>query len=190
TSEANTLYKEGTGYPPLTPFNIDCAWYRDMKTGNAKNTNNNAADFLFVDTNGTSAGGGQRLGAPGPENSTSPSGASGLMVSLLDPTQAATVAPNFVRDFTSNPAQNETFGSVTIRRTITNSTTAPITRLRFRVSELTTFPSPVGVSDLRPNTSSSTSVNVNGVAVNVLGTTLEQPPSQPNRGGFNSPMRP
>jgi len=188
TAEANTLYKEGTGYPMLTPFSIDCAWYRDMKTGNAKNTNDNAADFLFVDTNGTSAGGGQRLGAPGPENSTSPSGDSGLTVSLLDPTQSATAAPNFVRDFTSNPAQNETFGSVTIRRTITNSTTVPITRLRFRISELTTFPSPSSISDLRPNTSSSTSVSVNGVTVNVLGTTLEQPPSQPNGGGFNSTM--
>src|SRR6185503_10948414 len=29
TSEANTLYKEGTGYPALTPFSIDYAFYRD-----------------------------------------------------------------------------------------------------------------------------------------------------------------
>ncbi|HZB45497.1 MAG TPA: lamin tail domain-containing protein, partial [Pyrinomonadaceae bacterium] len=81
TSEANTLYKEGTGYPALTPFSIDYSFYRDNcgKSGSIttfggcplstpKDTNNNAADFVFVDTNGTSAGAGQRLGAPGPEN--------------------------------------------------------------------------------------------------------------------------
>src|SRR6185503_14431652 len=29
TSEANTLYKEGTGYPALVPFSIDYAFHRD-----------------------------------------------------------------------------------------------------------------------------------------------------------------
>src|SRR6185369_10717685 len=29
TSEADTLYKEGTGYPALTPFSIDYSFYRD-----------------------------------------------------------------------------------------------------------------------------------------------------------------
>src|SRR6185436_20110691 len=29
TSEANTLYKEGTGYSALTPFSIDYSWVRD-----------------------------------------------------------------------------------------------------------------------------------------------------------------
>src|SRR5688500_16563747 len=94
TSEANTLYKEGTGYPALTPFSIDYSFYRKIvgTCTNAPNncglvsgsfpiedtvtavqdTNNNAADFVFVDTNGTSAGAGQRLGAPGPENLSSP----------------------------------------------------------------------------------------------------------------------
>ena len=63
TSEANTLYKEGTGYPALTPFSIDYSFYRDTcgKGGSItnfapcalntpKDTNNNAADFVFVDT--------------------------------------------------------------------------------------------------------------------------------------------
>src|SRR5262249_44957435 len=30
TSEANTLYKEGTGYPALTPFSIDYSFVRDQ----------------------------------------------------------------------------------------------------------------------------------------------------------------
>ena len=32
TSEANTLYKEGTGYPALTPFSIDYSFYRNLST--------------------------------------------------------------------------------------------------------------------------------------------------------------
>src|SRR4029078_13434531 len=86
TSEANTTYKEGTGYPALVPFSINYSFYRDNcgkgglittfgacpTGGSLKDTNNNAADFVFVDTNGTSAGAGQRLGAPGPENLSSP----------------------------------------------------------------------------------------------------------------------
>ena len=87
TSEANTLYKEGTGIATINPtFNIDHAFIRDTcgkggsitaaggcpTLGFPKDTDNNAADFYFVDTNGTSAGAGQRLGAPGPENLASP----------------------------------------------------------------------------------------------------------------------
>jgi hypothetical protein len=75
TSEANTLYKEGTGYPALTPFSIDYAFHRDEcgKAGSIttmglcsistpKDTDNNAVDFIFVDTNGTSAGAGTAVG--------------------------------------------------------------------------------------------------------------------------------
>jgi hypothetical protein len=40
--------------------------------GLPKDTNDNAADFIFVDTDGTSAGAVRRLGAPGPENLASP----------------------------------------------------------------------------------------------------------------------
>ena len=107
TSEANTLYKEGTGYPALTPFSIDYSFYRDNcgKAGSIttfgpctistpKDTNNNAADFVFVDTNGTSAGAGQRLGAPGPENLSSPiQRNASFAVDLLDPCVASAVAP-------------------------------------------------------------------------------------------------
>jgi hypothetical protein len=191
TSEANTLYKEGTGYPALTPFSIDYSFYRDLLGGSPKDTDNNAADFLFVDTNGTSAGAGQRLGAPGPENLGSPSGenlAANLAVSLLDPSAQVMATPNLVRNATSDPANNSTFGTLSIRRKFTNIGSQPITHLRFRITDLTTFPSPSGIADLRPRTSSNTSVVVGGVPTTVYGTTLEQPPSQPNGGGFNSSM--
>ena len=209
TSEANTLYKEGTGYPALTPFSIDYAFYRDNcgKGGSIttfgactistpKDTNNNAADFVFVDTNGTSAGAGQRLGAPGPENLSSPIQRNASFgVDLLDICVAAASPPNRVRDFTSDPANNSTFGTLDIRRTVTNFTGGNVTRLRWRVIDLTTFPAPSGIADLRPRTSTAVVVTVDrppcgsGTSnVTVQGTTLEQPPSQPNGGGFNSSL--
>ena len=209
TSEANTLYKEGTGYPALTPFSIDYAFYRDTcgKGGSIttfgacpistpKDTNNNAADFVFVDTNGTSAGAGQRLGAPGPENLSSPiQRNASFAVDLLDICVAAASPPNRVRDFTSDPVNNSTFGTLDIRRTVTNNTGGNVTRLRWRIIDLTTFPAPSGIADLRPRTSTAVVVTVDrppcgsGTSnVTVQGTTLEQPPSQPNGGGFNSSL--
>lgn len=208
TSEANTLYKEGTGYPALTPFSIDYAFYRDNcgkggsittfgpcpSGGNLVDTNNNAADFVFVDTNGTSAGAGQRLGAPGPENLSSPIQRNAVLkASLLDPCVSSASPPNRVRDFTSVPAQNSTFGTVDIRRTFTNFTGGNVTRLRFRIVDITTFPAPSGIADLRHRTSTAVVVTVDrppcgsGTSnVTVQGTTVEQPPSQPNGGAFNS----
>jgi hypothetical protein len=190
TAEANTIYKEGPGYPSITPFSIDYSFYRNLLNGSPKDTNVNSTDFLFVDTNGTSAGAGQRLGAPGPENLSSPIGCcspgSSLTVSLIDPNAGVMAAPNFVRDLTSDPAHNSTYGTISIRRKFTNTGSQPITRLRFRVTDITTFPSPSGVADLRPLTSSAVIVSVNGSNVSVTGTTLEQPPTQVNGGGFNS----
>jgi hypothetical protein len=209
TSEANTLYKEGTGYPALTPFSIDYAFYRDTcgKSGSIttmgvctistpKDTNNNAADFIFVDTNGTSAGAGQRLGAPGPENLSSPIQRNASFdVPFLDICVASASPPNRVRDFTSDPANNSTFGTLDIRRTVINNTGGNVTRLRFRVIDITTFPAPSGIADLRPRTSTAVVVTVDrppcgsGTSnVTVQGTTLEQPPSQPNGSGFNGSL--
>ena len=57
-----------------------------------------------------------------------------------------------------DPAQNSTFGTLDIRLKFTNSDDANITRLRFRVVDITTFPSISGVADLRPMTSSDLDV--------------------------------
>jgi len=217
TSEANTTYKEGAGYPALTPFSINYSWLRDeCGKGGAvnllgpctittpKDTDSNSVDFYFVDTNGTSAGGGQRLGAPGPENLGSPlQRNSTITANLLDSTVASGNPPNRVRDFTSDPANNSTFGTLSIRRRWVNNTGASVTRLRFRIIDLDTFPAASGFADLRPRT--SVSVVVAGIndtvtcamtgspatppcSVTAQTTTLEQPPSQPNGGGFNSTL--
>ena len=222
TSEANTTYKEGTGYPALTPFSIDYAFVRDEcgKGGSIttlgpcpistpKDTDNNAADFYFVDTSGTSAGAGQRLGAPGPQNlSSAIQRNSTFTENLLDNTVARANPPNRVRDFTSVPAQNSTFGTISIRRRFVNNTGANITRLRFRVIDLTTFPAPSGFADMRPRTSGAVVVaGINDTVTcsatgapatppctaTVQGTDMEggevgEVPNQPNGGGFNSSL--
>ena len=218
--EANVLYKEGTGLPNLTPFAINYAWTRDecgkggavnllgpCTISTPKDTDTNSVDFYFVDTNGTSAGGGQRLGAPGPRNLASPILRNSTVTALLlDSTVAGSAAPNRVRDFTSDAANNSTQGTLSIRRRFVNNTGAPLTRLRFRIIDLDTFPAAVGFADLRPRTSVAVVVaGVNDSAtcaatgapatppctLTVQGTSLEQattPHNQPNGGGFNSSM--
>jgi hypothetical protein len=211
TSEANTLYKEGAGYPTLTPFSDDNSFYRDNcgKNGSITtmgpcpvatpiDTNNNATDFLFVDVSGNSAGAGQRLGAAGPENLSSPIQRNGsFTVALFDPSVSAPSPPNRVRDFTSDPGNNSTFGTIDLRRRFTNNTGGNVTRLRFRIIDITTFPAPGGIANLRARTSTSMPVTNNDDTVcggpascilTVQGTTLEQPPAQPNGGGFNSSL--
>jgi hypothetical protein len=207
TSEANALYKEGTGYPALAPgSDIDYAFVRDNcgkggsiitmgncpSGGSLVDTDNNATDFYFVDTNGFSASAGQRLGAPGPENLASPIQRNSVFpATLVFPCVGSSASPNRIRDLTSDPANNSTFGTLLIRRTFTNNTGVPVTRLRFRVIDITTFPAPSGFADLRPRTSTLSAAVANpcgGPAVNIEGTTLETPPSQPNGGGFNSSL--
>jgi hypothetical protein len=165
-------------------------------TETPKDTDNNAVDFVFVDTNGTSAGAGQRLGAPNPENLSSPIQRNASFgAALLDTCVGDASPPNRVRDFTSDPANNSTFGTLDIRRSFTNNTGGNVTRLRFHIIDLTTFPAPSGFADLRPRTSTAVVVTVDrppcgtGTSnIAVQGTTLEQPPSQPNGGGFGSTL--
>ena len=205
TSEANTNYKEGAGYPAITPFPIEYSFVRDLcgkdgstsqlgacpNAGFPSDSGDNASDFIFIDTSGTPAGAGQRLGAPGPENSTSPIQRNNqLPGSLIFPCVSSSSPPNRVRDFTSDPANNSTFGTLSIRRRLTNGTGTNITRLRFRVIDISTFPAPAGTADLRARSSSLTVV-VNpctSLPTTVQGTTLEEPPAQPNGGGFNSSL--
>ncbi|HEY0171386.1 MAG TPA: lamin tail domain-containing protein [Pyrinomonadaceae bacterium] len=209
TSEANTLFKEGAGYPALGGASylsgIEYSFFRDLcgKGGSIvtlgpctrstpRDTGDNAADFVFVDTSGTPAGGGQRLGAPGPENSTSPIQRNSLFPgSRIFPCLASSAAPNRARDFTSDPGNNSPFGTLAIRIRVTNNTGANVTRLRFRLIDQTTFPAPGEYADLRARTSSLEVVadpcNAD-LPTTVFGTTLEQPPAQPNGGGFNSTL--
>lgn len=140
SSVANTLYREGAGLSPIVAFSINYSFVRRVPIlgGNAglpEDTNNNSADFIFVDTNGTSAGAGQRLGAPGPENLDGARDAGNdITHSKVDPAQADNASPNVGRDFVSDPINNATFGKLSIRRTYTNNTGTTLTALRFASS--------------------------------------------------------
>ncbi|HEX6731669.1 MAG TPA: lamin tail domain-containing protein, partial [Pyrinomonadaceae bacterium] len=217
TNEANTLYREGSGYPALAIANLSYSFVRTFCPNNfgvfgtalgctpnggaaAKDSNDNAADFLFIDTNFMNVGAGQRLGAPGPENLSVPTEQTTLFaVHSLDATASTSGAPNRVRDLTSDPANNATFGTMGIRRRLVNGTGGPVTRLRFRIVDITNVPAPAGFADLRARTSAL--VSVSGVndsmtcspaptpcTVNVQGTTMEEPPSQVNGGGFSTSL--
>jgi hypothetical protein len=144
------------------------------------------------------------LGAPGPENSFSPvERNSQFGFSLLDQTAGQSNPPNRERTFGSDPANNSTFGTMTIRRRVTNNTGHPVTRLRFRVVVVTGFPvADAANAELRVRSSPGTTVNniqdsatcqASGFAnapcnVNVQGLSLEAPPSQLAGGGLNSSL--
>ena len=56
------------------------------------------------------------------------------------------------------------FGTLSIRRRVVNNTGGTVTRLRFRIVELTTFPTPPGTADLRALTSMAVVANPVGDA--------------------------
>lgn len=178
-----SLFREGTGLPPLGTTNGEYAWVRRMENGLAIDTNNNANDFILVSPGGAIFNGMQSVaGAPGPENLTSPVEFNrAIFSSLLDPLAAATSVPNQVRD--TNPITNGTFGMLVLRRTFTNNTSAPLKKLRFRVIDITNATTGTE-ADLR--VLDSVTATINGQVVE--GVTLEQPPLQTQGGGLNSTL--
>jgi hypothetical protein len=192
---APALYREGAGFPANaaeTSFNIQYSFYRELISGTPQDRNDNVADFRGVETNGTNTGAGQRLGAPGPENLSSPvaTGSTRIQVSLVDPAVPTDQAPNRVRDTTPNPENLSPFGTMSIRRTFTNVSGGNITRLRFRIVDVTTYPSAdAAASDLRAiNSGGTVATRSNGSNVFIGGTTLETPPEQIIGGGWNSTL--
>ena len=191
----NPLYYEGTPLAPAGGVTIDVehTFARQFATGRPQDTNQNRSDFLLVaPVAGTLPGAG--LGSPGPENTTSPvnrSGTSGLTEGLIDTGSGvtSTMRPNRERNacgsVPSAPCGGPTrFGDMIIRRKFTNSSASPITRLRFRVVDLSTYPAPDGAADLRALSSPAVVVDSSSDGlVTVLGTVLEGPPEQLTQGG-------
>ena len=191
--EANTLYKEGIGYPALGTTNLEQTLFRkvDLINGLPTDTSNNSTDFLFADTAGTSTPAGQHLGAPGPENLSSPiQRNASIKLSLIDVgciTATANNACAKFRDLTPDVPNNSTLGTLSIRRKVTNNTGAAVTRLRFRVVDTTTIPAPPGTADIRFRTSSTFVANLSGGGTtSIQGLTLETPPAQALGGGYNA----
>ncbi|HEY5838171.1 MAG TPA: cadherin-like domain-containing protein, partial [Pyrinomonadaceae bacterium] len=211
TGGACNLLREASTLPPIAGnatiehsyFRKMCDWLQGQGCtvpGIPKDTNNNANDFWLADTAGSAITG--RLGAPGPENLASPirRDNAGINMVVLDGTVGASAAPNRDRN-SGDPAG--LFGSMKLRYRVTNNTGGPVTRLRYRIVDMSTAIQPVGpTADLRALTSSVESVGqVNDTVtctadgagapsctVTVTATTLETPPNQAIGGGYNSTL--
>jgi|GEM_PF-2237934 len=209
------LLREGSTLTPLSGSVLQHSYVRDEcgKKGNPatfglcptgglvldSNVNNN--DFIFGDTSATVTPAGQLLAAPGPQNLLSPRLNLSITPLLIDTPKGASTAPNRVRDNT--PVPNGANGTLTIRRRFVNNTGAPVTRLRFRIVDFSSFPVPGSIADLRAIDSLSVTVNnvtdsatcaatgtpnIAPCSVTVFGTSLEQPPAQSLGGALNSTM--
>ena len=203
------LLREGNNLPAVSGSVKEHSFFRKQcdfvggvgctTPGFPKDTGANSSDFQYADT-APDMSGTQQLGAPGPENLLSPvrRDHSGVGAALLDASVPSSAYPNRTRTMGAVP--QGAFGTLTIRRRFVNNTGSPVSRLRFRVVELTTFPAPPGTADLRALTSTgdepidpvndSTTCTASMASppctVAVKPTTLETPPAQDNGGGLNS----
>ncbi len=209
SSPVDSLYREGAGLAPVGAYTSEHAFVRRMSlTGLPLNTGDNAADFVFVSTAGDAPGGAQSaLGAPAPENLYTGTQSNSLVkASYVDP--GCTGFPNASTDASSacgrvrlsSAVTNGANGTLLIRRRWTNRTNAPVTRLRFRIVDLTTLGNRAQAdADLRVLSSTDSNVtDSQGQSVSLRGLTLENGspsqssnagPPQPNGGGLNSSLR-
>lgn len=194
--EGTAITPSGAGTGGIT-VDGEYAFLRKLTTGFPQDTGNNNNDFTFVSvTGGTFSTRVSTLGAPGPENLAGPihntSGSLGMI--NLDPLIATGSGANFVRNFTA--VANGPAGTITVRRTFTNNTGAPLTRWRFRLTDLSNLnSSPTGPADLRVLSSSLAVVAIVGPnaacpanSCTVQATTLETPPTQAIGGGLDSTL--
>ncbi len=215
-SEANALYREGTGYPALTQFLINHSFYRDnCGKGGSITIARRVPDRRLAegheqqrrglrlrgDERHASAGAGQRLGAPGPENLSSPvQRNSQLAAGNIDPSVGSSNAPNRVRDFTSRPAKqldlrhaadsqddHEQHGgyrhAAALPRHRPDDVPCALGLRRPARAHFELTPSVPAVVTIS-GTNAACPANI----CTVQQTTLEQPPAQPNGGAFNSTL--
>jgi hypothetical protein len=189
-------FREGAGLPVITEFPATRPQYsyvRKLGSGTPQDTGDNASDFVLVTTTGEMiAGIPSVLGAPGPQNQASPvQRNASIKPSLIEPAASPSSPPNRFRTGSETSA-NAAYGTLTIRRKFTNTTGANVTRLRFRVVDITTFgtPNPTGnpQADLRVLNSTDAEVETSAGLITVRGTLVEQPPAQTMGGGLNSSL--
>ena len=189
TAVGNALYKEGAGLSLVTGDG-QYALARKFTAGAPTDTNVNTADFVFTAIDAGVYGATSQRGGPGPENLLSPIESNAIVpTSLIDIGQLASAPPNRVRDTT--PGSGATaFGTLDIRRKFTNNTGQTINALRFRVVDITTTNTPLGVpppqADVRLLSSADTTAN--GGTITIIGSTVQSPSDAVNGGGFNSSM--
>lgn len=180
--------REGAGFPNIATNDGDYALVRKLdSTGLYVDTTNNANDFVLVSPTGVVGATAATLGAPGPENLASPIQRNAqIRATFVDPTVSSSLPPNRVRD-TTETGVNKNFGTLIIRRRFTNNTGQTLTRLRFRIMDITTLNSAgagPGQADIRALNSGDVLI----MALTIKGTTVELPPTQLLGGGLNSAL--
>jgi hypothetical protein len=199
-------YIEGTGLSPAAGITApgQHSWVRKSGTvasGTPQDTNNNAADFVLVDTTGAIVTGvASILGAPGPQRGPTATAYTttaapiqknaGFVVTVIDPLVGPNTAPNRVRDIT--PVTNGATGTLKIRRRFTNNTGLPIVALRYRIVDITTLTlggTPPGQADVRAlNSPTQTITLTDTTTVTGQALTLQTPAAQASGGGLNSSL--
>jgi hypothetical protein len=190
-------YGEGAALPAVHSPGQH-AFVRRLRSGRPQDTSDNASDFALVSPDAAAYDGAQSaLGAPGPQNTASPTQLNDrVKASLLAPCVSHSQPPNQAREQCPEPGAcgaNRRFGTFSIRRRFTNMTGAAVTRLRFRVVNVTAGPPPdAATADLRALTSAQVTVTGEqdpcGAGFTVEGLTLEDAPAQPLGGALNSTL--
>lgn len=175
-------YREGAGLSQafFLPSG-EYSYVRKLVNTWPQDTGDNSADFIVVSTTASNS---VILGAPGPENFSSPivKTPSQMPGNYIDPMACASCPPNRVVEGTSPRL-------LKIRRTYTNLTGSDMTRLRFRIIDLTTLHNQAsGEADLRVVSSNAEVINLlSGGTKTANALMLEAPPNQtPEGGGINS----
>ncbi|HEX8072677.1 MAG TPA: pre-peptidase C-terminal domain-containing protein, partial [Pyrinomonadaceae bacterium] len=199
---ASQVFGEGPRLSAADGTQTQTCFVRQLVTGLPQDTDNNAPDFALVAA-APALMPGATLGAPGPENRGAPAQRNATVkATLIDPGCAATGTgtpaggcQNRVRLSAPDPAAPALSpnGQLLIRRRFVNMTGQAVTRLRFRVVDITTLNSPgagATQADLRVLSSQDITITRGdgGGAVDVKGLTLEQPPAQAQGGGLNSTL--
>jgi|GEM_PF-443037 len=190
------FFREGSGISGGSgSTNAEYSFVRRLVSGMPVDSGDNQADFVFVATTATSGtlinGRQPILGAPGPENLSSPIVRNATIKSrLLEPTLASTASPNRVRTGTGNS------GTVSFRRTLRNNTGQTINSFRFRVNDLSTVGNDGGdttraIFALTDSIEFTYDPDDNPTTANTvaLSTTLQAPATTNPGGGINASLR-
>ncbi len=205
----SSMAGEGTLLPSAPTADGEYAFERRQSSGNPAgvplDNNNNSGDFIFVSTTGATlasvTGDGttattlaSTLGAPSPNSTIGYVQVGSVALSLLDTSVANTASPNRVR---LNAVDSgvvgapDRFGTLRLRRTLTNNGSTTYTRVRFHVVTITTLNgggySDPTQADVRLLTSpDETGVATNTGAKNVIGTSVQAPATLAVGGGLNA----
>jgi hypothetical protein len=181
TTDADASYREGAGLPVPTQDGTQTGFERRIAGGAPVDTNDNAADFMFVapDADTNDHGAAAVLGAPNPTGGIVRTRAPWIRITALDPSQRWGAEPNYSYDRATQ--------TLIVRRTLTNmSTTKTATGLWLRINNLPTYgTATTGQAILTLENASGETIN----GVSVQGSKLWEPPAQPDGGGIGSLAR-